>query len=219
MPGHCRAERSRSTAGCSSQLKSESELAAVLGHEIVHAAARHSAQQMSRGMLVQGGLLAAQVAASDSDYGNLYMAGAGLAAQLDDAEVRSRRRTRIRPLRHGLHAARRLRPAGRRDAAGDLPAHERRTRTAAGSRDSSRAIPRRRSASTPTGATPRSSGPAARRRRGVFRRDGDDDACEARLRRLRRGAQGAQGQATRRRPGQGGSRPSSCCRGKATSTP
>ncbi|MGH8243826.1 MAG: M48 family metalloprotease [Steroidobacteraceae bacterium] len=64
------------------QLKSEAELAAVLGHEIVHAAARHSAQQMSRGMLAQGGLLAAQVAASDSDYGNLYMAGAGLAAQL-----------------------------------------------------------------------------------------------------------------------------------------
>jgi predicted Zn-dependent protease len=64
------------------QLKSESELAAVLGHEIVHAAARHSAQQMSRGMLIQGGLLAAQVAASDSDYGNLYLAGAGMAAQL-----------------------------------------------------------------------------------------------------------------------------------------
>jgi predicted Zn-dependent protease len=54
----------------------------VLSHEIVHAAARHSAQQMSRGMLLQGGLLAAQVAASDSDYGNLYMAGAGLAGQL-----------------------------------------------------------------------------------------------------------------------------------------
>src|SRR5687768_1940832 len=64
------------------ELKSEAELAAVLGHEIVHAAARHSAQQMSRGMLAQGGLLAAQVAASDSDYGGLYMAGAGLAAQL-----------------------------------------------------------------------------------------------------------------------------------------
>jgi beta-barrel assembly-enhancing protease len=64
------------------QLKSEAELAAVLGHEIVHAAARHSAQQMSRGMLAQGGLIAAQVAASDSDYGNLYTAGAGLAAQL-----------------------------------------------------------------------------------------------------------------------------------------
>mgnify|MGYP001345876475 CR=1 FL=1 len=68
--------------GLLTQLKSESELAAVLGHEIVHAAARHSAQQMSRGMIVQGGLLAAQVAVSDSDYGNLYMAGAGLGAQL-----------------------------------------------------------------------------------------------------------------------------------------
>lgn len=68
--------------GLLTQLKSESELAAVLGHEIVHAAARHSAQQMSRGMIVQGGLLAAQVAASDSDYGNLYMAGAGIGAQL-----------------------------------------------------------------------------------------------------------------------------------------
>ncbi len=68
--------------GLLTQLNSESELAAVLGHEIVHAAARHSAQQMSRGMIVQGGLLAAQVAASDSDYGNLYMAGAGLGAQL-----------------------------------------------------------------------------------------------------------------------------------------
>src|SRR5687767_5678264 len=68
--------------GLLTELKSEAELAAVLGHEIVHAAARHSAQQMSRGMLAQGGLLAAQVAASDSDYGGLYMAGAGLAAQL-----------------------------------------------------------------------------------------------------------------------------------------
>ncbi len=64
------------------QLNSESELAAVLGHEIVHAAARHSAQQMSRGMLLQGGMIAAQVAASDSDYGGLYVAGAGIGAQL-----------------------------------------------------------------------------------------------------------------------------------------
>ncbi len=68
--------------GLLTQLHSESELAAVLGHEIVHAAARHSAQQMSRGMLLQGGLIAAQVATNDSDYGGLYMAGAGLASQL-----------------------------------------------------------------------------------------------------------------------------------------
>jgi predicted Zn-dependent protease len=68
--------------GLLTELKSESELAAVLGHEIVHAAARHSAQAMSRGMLIQGGLVVAQVAAHDSDYGNIAMMGAGLGAQL-----------------------------------------------------------------------------------------------------------------------------------------
>lgn len=68
--------------GLLTALNSESELAAVLGHEIVHAAARHSAQQMSRGMLLQGGMVAAQVAAADSDYGNLYVLGANLGAQL-----------------------------------------------------------------------------------------------------------------------------------------
>ncbi|MGB5131370.1 MAG: M48 family metallopeptidase, partial [Steroidobacteraceae bacterium] len=68
--------------GLLTQLNSESELAAVLGHEIVHAAARHSAQAMSRGMLMQGGLVVAQVAAHDSDYGNIAMMGAGLGAQL-----------------------------------------------------------------------------------------------------------------------------------------
>jgi predicted Zn-dependent protease len=68
--------------GLLTALKSESELAAVLGHEIVHAAARHSAQQMSRGMLLQGGMVAAQVASADSDYGNLYVLGANLGAQL-----------------------------------------------------------------------------------------------------------------------------------------
>lgn len=68
--------------GLLTQLNSESELAAVLGHEIVHAAARHSAQAMSRGMLIQGGLIVAQVAAHDSDYGNIAMMGAGLGAQL-----------------------------------------------------------------------------------------------------------------------------------------
>src|SRR5262245_37971431 len=68
--------------GLLTELKNESELAAVLGHEIVHAAARHSAQQQSKGILLQGGLLATQVATSDSDYGQLYSAGAGIAAQL-----------------------------------------------------------------------------------------------------------------------------------------
>ena len=39
------------------ELQSEAELAAVLGHEIVHAAARHGALAMQRGMLLQGALL------------------------------------------------------------------------------------------------------------------------------------------------------------------
>jgi predicted Zn-dependent protease len=64
------------------ELESEAELAAVLGHEVVHAAARHTAQQMSRSMLLQGLVLATAVASSDSDYGNLAVGSAGVAAQL-----------------------------------------------------------------------------------------------------------------------------------------
>src|SRR5688572_7684695 len=77
------------------ELKSEAELAAVLGHEIVHAAARHSAQQMSRGMLAQGGLLATQIALGNSAYGGLATTGAQLASQVvlqkygRDAELES----------------------------------------------------------------------------------------------------------------------------------
>jgi predicted Zn-dependent protease len=68
--------------GLLTELNSESELAAVLGHEVVHAAARHSARQMSQGMLLQGLVLATAVATSDSDYGNMAVGGAGVAAQL-----------------------------------------------------------------------------------------------------------------------------------------
>ncbi len=64
------------------KLQSEAELAAVLGHEIVHSAARHSAQAQERGMLLQGGLLAAQVAAAGSDYRDLIAGGSLLGAQL-----------------------------------------------------------------------------------------------------------------------------------------
>ena len=68
--------------GLLTELNSEAELAAVLGHEIVHAAARHSAQQMTRGMLLQGLVVATAVATSDSDYQQLAMGGAGVGAQL-----------------------------------------------------------------------------------------------------------------------------------------
>ncbi|MBT4522088.1 MAG: M48 family metalloprotease [Halieaceae bacterium] len=59
-------------------LNDESELAAVLGHEIVHAAARHGAAQMTRGMFIGLGAQVATVAAQAEGYGQL----AGLAAQL-----------------------------------------------------------------------------------------------------------------------------------------
>ncbi len=68
--------------GLLTELRSESELAAVLAHEIVHAAAGHSAQAMQRGMLLQGAIIATAVAANDSDYANIAVAGANIAAQL-----------------------------------------------------------------------------------------------------------------------------------------
>jgi len=68
--------------GLLTEIGSEAELAAVLGHEVVHAAARHSAQQMSRGMLTQGLVVATTIAANDSGYGDLAAMGAGLAGQL-----------------------------------------------------------------------------------------------------------------------------------------
>jgi len=68
--------------GLLTELESEAELAAVLGHEIVHAAARHGAQSMERGMLLQGAVLAAGVAASNSEYAGLAVGGASLAAGL-----------------------------------------------------------------------------------------------------------------------------------------
>ncbi|MEO1247518.1 MAG: M48 family metalloprotease [Pseudomonadota bacterium] len=68
--------------GLLTELDSEAELAAVLGHEVVHAAARHSAQQMTRSMLSQVLVVATAVVARDSQYGNLAVGGAATGAQL-----------------------------------------------------------------------------------------------------------------------------------------
>jgi predicted Zn-dependent protease len=64
------------------ELNDEGELAAVLGHEIVHAAARHGAKSMERGLLLQGAVLAVGIGTGDSRYSQLYVGGALLAAQL-----------------------------------------------------------------------------------------------------------------------------------------
>jgi predicted Zn-dependent protease len=64
------------------ELNSEAELAAVMGHEIVHAAARHGAKNMERGILLQGAMIAVGIGAQNTDYANLIVGGAQLGAQL-----------------------------------------------------------------------------------------------------------------------------------------
>ncbi len=64
------------------ELGSEAELAAVLGHEIVHAAARHTAQGMQRDWAMQGALLAASMALGDSGYRDLALTGGQVGSQL-----------------------------------------------------------------------------------------------------------------------------------------
>jgi len=64
------------------ELESEAELAAVLSHEVVHAAARHGAQGVERGMLLQGVVLAAGMASSSSDYSRVVVGAASAGANL-----------------------------------------------------------------------------------------------------------------------------------------
>ncbi|WP_341936926.1 M48 family metalloprotease [Marinimicrobium sp. C2-29] len=65
------------------ELEDEAQMASVIGHEIVHAAARHGASQATRNILLQTGMMVAGVAASqsDSEYSGLALgavaAGAG----------------------------------------------------------------------------------------------------------------------------------------------
>lgn len=68
--------------GLLTALDSEAELAAVLGHEIVHAAAKHGVQSVQRGALLQAAVLAAGVATADSDYAGVATIGAGAGAAL-----------------------------------------------------------------------------------------------------------------------------------------
>lgn len=68
------------------ELEDEAQLAAVLGHEIVHAAARHGASQMSKGTLFNVGTQVAGIASQQAGYGSL----GGVAAQLGSAAWMSR---------------------------------------------------------------------------------------------------------------------------------
>jgi predicted Zn-dependent protease len=75
--------------GLLAELKNEAELAAVLSHEIVHAAARHGAQQMEKGQLMQIGAAIATIGASvygGSELGQVVGQGAAVGAQLLQAK-------------------------------------------------------------------------------------------------------------------------------------
>ncbi len=64
------------------ELNSEAELAAVMGHEIVHAAARHGAKSVERGVFLQGAMIAVGLATRDNNYQNLIVGASQLGAQL-----------------------------------------------------------------------------------------------------------------------------------------
>lgn len=64
------------------ELNSEAELAAVMGHEMVHAAARHGAKSMERGIFMQGAMIAVGIGAQNTNYSNLIVGGAQLGAAL-----------------------------------------------------------------------------------------------------------------------------------------
>ena len=68
--------------GLLTELKSEAELAAVLSHEIVHAAAKHGAKNMQRGMLLQSTIALAGAAAENSNYTEYAEQAAELGATL-----------------------------------------------------------------------------------------------------------------------------------------
>jgi len=68
--------------GLLTELNNEAELASVLGHEIVHAAARHGAKGMERGLILQGAVAAAGIASQGSSYANLAVRGSQIAAGL-----------------------------------------------------------------------------------------------------------------------------------------
>ncbi len=68
--------------GLLTELDNEAQLAAVLGHEITHAAARHSVQQMQQGMIINAGMAGLGMALTDNEYARMIMGGAALGSQV-----------------------------------------------------------------------------------------------------------------------------------------
>lgn len=64
------------------RLKSEAELAAVLGHEIVHAAAKHGAKGQTRSLGLQLGVMTASILGAREGYGQLAQLASTVGAQI-----------------------------------------------------------------------------------------------------------------------------------------
>ncbi len=70
--------------GLLTELENEAELAAVLGHEVVHAAARHGASAMNRNLILGAVSLGVALASEDSKYAGHVAVGTKLASALVD---------------------------------------------------------------------------------------------------------------------------------------
>lgn len=77
IPGHV-----VMTRGLLAGLENEAEFAFVMGHEMGHVAARHSAAQMSKGMLTQAVLAGAGIAVGGSPYSDMAMTLGALGGNL-----------------------------------------------------------------------------------------------------------------------------------------
>ncbi|MBS3803014.1 MAG: M48 family metalloprotease [Oleiphilaceae bacterium] len=86
--------------GLLTELDNEAQLAAVMGHEIVHAAARHSVQRMQRGMILSAGLAGLGLAMSDNELAGLVMGGAAVGAQI--ALAQNSQSHELEADRHGI---------------------------------------------------------------------------------------------------------------------
>jgi predicted Zn-dependent protease len=61
--------------------KNEAGVAAIMGHEVAHAVARHGSERMSQTLIAQFGMIAADLAISDPKYKQITFAALGLGTQ------------------------------------------------------------------------------------------------------------------------------------------